>query len=275
MFDPLGLLLWAAVASTLLMLVLWGVERRFRNASLADVGWCFLLVGVVWWYAAAGPGELARRLLLAGMATVYGLRLGLHVLFTRVIGRQEDPRYQMMRRQWGARAPRYLFGYFLLQAGAVVLFSIPFLVVMQSPRPTLSLWEYAGILVYVLAVAGETAADLQLADFKRKPWNHGRVCREGWWYYSRHPNYFFEWLHWWGYVCMAYELPNGWLTWIGPVAMGWALLKVTGIPLAEEQALRRRGEEYRRYQQVTNAFVPWFPRRAATWVAGPGRGDDR
>ncbi len=260
MFDPLALLLWGALAATLAMAALWAFDRRLRNASIADVGWCALLVGVVIWYAVAGAGEPLRRLLLASMATVYGLRLGLHVLFTRVLGRSEDPRYKTMRRRWGHAEDRYVFGYFMVQAAAVVLFSIPFLVVMQTPRPTLSLWEYAGVLVWFVAVAGETAADLQLADFKRKPWNHERVCRQGLWYYSRHPNYFFEWLHWWAYVLMAVGLPNAWLTWLGPLIMGWALLKVTGVPPAEEQALRTRGDEYRRYQRTTSAFIPWFPR---------------
>ena len=116
------------------------------------------------------------------------------------------------------------------------------------------------MLVWLVAVVGETAADLQLADFKRKPWNHDRVCREGLWYCSRHPNYFFEWVHWWTYVLMAVGLPNAWLTWLGPLVMGWALVKLTGIPLAEEQAVLRRGEDYRRYQRVTSSFFPWFPR---------------
>ncbi len=261
MVDPLSLVLWATLAALVVMVALWAVERRIQNASLADVGWCVVLVAVVWWYAAAGAGEPMRRLLLAGMAGVYGLRLGLHVLFTRVVGQQEDPRYRRLRREWGPDAPRYLFGYFLLQAGAVVVFSLPFLALMQNPRPTLSLWEYAGILVWMLAVAGETAADLQLADFKRKPWNHDRVCREGLWRYSRHPNYFFEWLQWWAYVLMGFDVPNGYITGLGPGVMGWALLKVTGIPPAEAQAVHRRGEDYRRYQETTNAFVPWFPRR--------------
>lgn len=261
--DPLGLLLWGTLASVVIMLGLWAIHRwKIHNASLADVGWCFSLVGVVLWYAWAGTGMPERRQLLAVMAAIYGGRLGFHVLFQRIVGRTEDPRYRMLMRQWGPDADRNLFGYFLLQAPAVAVFSLPFLVVMQHPRPTLSLWEYAGVLVWGLAVVGESAADLQLADFKRKPWNRDRVCREGLWYYSRHPNYFFEWLHWWAYVLMAIGLPNSWLTWIGPAVMGWALLCVTGIPLAEAQALRSRGEAYRHYQRTTNAFIPWMPRRA-------------
>jgi steroid 5-alpha reductase family enzyme len=100
-----------------------------------------------------------------------------------------------------------------------------------------------------------------LARFRAKPWNKDRVCREGLWYYSRHPNYFFEWLHWCAYVVMAVGAPGWPLTLIGPVGMGWALLNVSGIPLAERQALKTRGEDYRDYQQTTNAFLPWRPKR--------------
>ena len=142
---------------------------------------------------------------------------------------------------------------------AVAALSLPFLVIIQNPQPPFGLWELAGFLLWVVAVTGEAVADWQLARFRSKPWNLDRVCRTGLWYYSRHPNYFFEWLHWWAFVVIAIGAPGWLLTWIGPIAMGWALLKVTGIPLAEEQAIRSRGEAYREYQRSTNAFFPWPP----------------
>jgi steroid 5-alpha reductase family enzyme len=154
-----------------------------------------------------------------------------------------------------------MFGYFQLQSAAVAAFSLPFLVVIQNPRPPFSLVELAGLLLWILAVSGEAVADRQLSRFRARPWNRDRVCREGLWQYSRHPNYFFEWVHWWSYVVMAIGAPGWPLTFIGPVGMGWALLRVSGIPLAEQQALKTRGAEYRRYQQTTNAFVPWIPKR--------------
>lgn len=260
MLDPLALVLWASLLSTAIMAILWWLDRWIGDASVADVAWCALLVTVVWGYAVGGPGEIGRRLLLAAMATIYGGRLGLHVLVTRVIGREEDPRYRHLRREWGPKSSHYFFVYYLLQAGAVVLFSLPFLAIMQSPRPTLSGWEYLGLVVWLVALVGETAADLQLTAFKQKPWNRDRVCREGLWYYSRHPNYFFEWLQWCAYVVMSIGLPNAALTWVGPCAMGVALAKVSGVPHAEAQSERRLGAAYRQYQRTTNALIPWFPR---------------
>ena len=258
--DPLTALVMVYVVMAGVMLVLWLVDRRRRNASIADVGWCLGLVTAVAWHAWSTTGDLERKILLLLMVALYGLRLGLYILLNRVIGNEEDARYQHLRREWGSSEPIVMFGYFQLQAAAVAFFSLPFLVIMQNPRPPFSFWELAGFLVWLAAVAGEGLADRQLAQFRSKSWNRDRVCRDGLWRYSRHPNYFFEWLHWWAYVVMGVSTPGWLLTWIGPIGMGWALLKVTGIPWAERQALASRGEDYRDYQRTTSSFIQWFPK---------------
>ena len=258
--DPLTLVIVGYLAMVLFMAGLWAVQLFTRNASIADVGFCSGLLAVVCWYATEASGETERKLVVVLLACLYAGRLGAFLLVNRVLGKAEDARYQELRRSWGARERINMFGYFQLQAAAVSAFSLPFLVVMQHPRPPFGLWELAGVVIWVAAVSGEATADWQLARFRSKPWNRSRVCREGLWYCSRHPNYFFEWLHWWSYVVMAIGAPGWPLTLIGPVGMGWALLNVTGIPWAERQALRTRGEDYREYQETTNAFVPWWPK---------------
>ena len=261
--DPLSLLVTGWVASVIVMAVLWIVDFRLRNASIADVGWCYGLALVVLWYASSVSGEPARRWLVAVMVFCYAVRLGTHVLVDRVWNKTEDGRYRSLRLRWGAQASTRMFGYFQLQAAAIALFSLPPRVVMQNPHPPFHFWDLAGFLLWSVAVIGETVADRQLAAFRGKAWNKDRVCRLGLWRYSRHPNYFFEWLHWWSYVLMGLAIPMGnWgLTLIGPVAMGAALLKITGIPWTEAQSMESRGEEYATYQRTTNAFVPWFPRQ--------------
>lgn len=258
--DPLSLVVTALLAMVTVMAGLWALHLCVRNASIADVGFCMGLMATVLWYSTRAPGEMERKLIVGLMVIVYAGRLGFFILFNRVIGKTEDPRYQTLRMEWGAHERLRMFGYFQLQALAVTAFSLPFLVVMQNPRAPFGFIELVGFLLWLVAVAGETVADQQLARFRAKPWNHDRVCRDGFWYYSRHPNYFFEWLHWWAYVVMALGAPGWPLTLVGPIAMGWALLNVTGIPLAEQQALKSRGEDYRDYQRTTNAFFPWFPR---------------
>jgi steroid 5-alpha reductase family enzyme len=257
--DPLTLVATGYLAMAVLMAGLWALQLRVRNAAIADAGWCLGLGLVVCWYAWAAHGDTERRWLVAIMGSIYAFRLGFYILVNRVLGKAEDARYRRLRQEWGKRQEFRMLLYFQLQAAAVALFSLPFLALMQNPRPTFSLWELAGALVWLVAVTGEAVADRQLAQFRAKSWNRDRVCREGLWRYSRHPNYFFEWLHWWAYVVMGVGVPNWGVTLLGPLVMGWALLKVTGIPPNEEQAVASRGEEYRVYQRTTSAFFPWFP----------------
>jgi steroid 5-alpha reductase family enzyme len=113
----------------------------------------------------------------------------------------------------------------------------------------------------LVAIAGESLADAQLAAFKRRA-AKGQVCDAGLWRYSRHPNYFFEWLVWVAYFLFALGSPHGWLAFVGPASILFLLLRVTGIPLTEEQSLRSKGDAYRRYQRTTSAFVPWFPKKS-------------
>ena len=120
-----------------------------------------------------------------------------------------------------------------------------------------------GVAIWAIGVAGEAVADAQLARFRADPGHRGRTCRAGLWRYSRHPNYFFEWLTWWAYVAIAWGAPHGWVALFGPAVMLLFLFKVTGIPYTEAQALRSRGDDYRAYQRTTSAFVPWFPRADA------------
>ena len=243
------------------MLALWVLQRGYQNAALADVGFCLGLAAIVLWYAVVVEGNPVRRSLIGGMGVVYAFRLGMHLFFNRVYKKTEDPRYQRLRSQWGHRSQIYFFLYFQGQAIAIAVFSLPLLVLMPKPDPTLNSWEMVGILVWVIGVGGEALADFQLAKFRAQPKNRGKTFRKGLWRYSRHPNYFFESLHWCSYVIMAIGVSYGWLTLIGPVLMIWGLLKVTGIPFSEAQALVSRGEDYRQYQRTTNAFVPWFPKK--------------
>jgi steroid 5-alpha reductase family enzyme len=262
--DPLALVMGVYIGMVVAMAALWALHLWVRNASIADVGFCMGLIAAVLAYAQLATGETERKMLVALMACLYAGRLGVFILFNRVIGKTEDARYRRLRREWGRREGLTMFGYFQLQAIAVAAFSLPFLVVIQNPRPSFGLHELGAVLLWLIAVSGEAIADRQLAMFRAQPWNRDRVCREGLWQYSRHPNYFFEWVHWWSYVVMALGAPGWPLTLIGPVAMGWALVNVTGIPLAERQALMTRGEDYRDYQRTTSAFVPWWPKRPPT-----------
>ncbi len=257
-FNPLTLVLYGWIIAAVLMAALWGVQRVRRNAGIVDVGWCVGLILLAFLYAVAAVGDPDRRMLVAAMVGLYAARLGGY-LFQNRVQASEDARYETLRRWWGDRAHLYFFFFFQFQALGIVVFSLPLLVLMQNPRPTFSLWELVGLLVWLGAVVGEGLADWQLARFKSEPGNRWKTCREGLWRYSRHPNYFFEWLHWCAYVPMGVGVPGGWITLLNPAIMLVFLLWVSGIPWAEAQALATRGEDYRAYQRTTSAFIPWFP----------------
>jgi steroid 5-alpha reductase family enzyme len=254
----MGLVLALAAAGLALLVALWAVQLRTRDAATADVGWSFLVV-----CGALAAGLLTdddpwRRTLVACLAAVWALRLGGYLLLDRVLsGLGEDGRYRALREHWGARAPRNFLFLYLGQAVVAALFITPIAAAMLGGP--LDGWAAAGVGVWLVAVSGEAIADRQLARFRADPATRGAVCRVGLWKYSRHPNYFFEWVHWWAYVLIGHAAP---LTLLGPAAMLLFLFRITGIPYTERQALKSRGDEYRAYQRTTSVFVPWPPRRS-------------
>mgnify|MGYP006273052717 CR=1 FL=1 len=253
-------ILYVATASVMGLLDLW--RRRSGNAGVVDVGWSFGLVGAGLWLAAVADGDPYRRALTAALAAVWGLRLGVYLLGDRVLGSaEEDGRYRMLREKWGDRADRNFTIFFQVQAAWVVLFALPWVAAMYNPRPLWAWHDGLAVAVWLTAVGGESLADRQLARFRRRPDSHGRTCREGLWRYSRHPNYFFEWVHWFTYPLLAVGSGFWWLSLLGPVVMLVFLYKLTGIAYTEKRALASRGDDYRRYQQTTSAFVPWPPRK--------------
>jgi steroid 5-alpha reductase family enzyme len=197
---------------------------------------------------------------MAAMMVIWGGRLAWYLLHDRVLGRPEDGRYAELRARGSYAASGNFFPFFQAQAMAALLLSIPALIVALNPAPAFAVIEIAAVGIWILALVGESVADRQLERFKALPGNRGRTCRVGLWRYSRHPNYFFEWLIWVAYALFASASPYGWMAIACPALMLYLLFRVTGIPATEAQAVRTRGDDYRHYQATTSAFVPWFPR---------------
>jgi len=247
-----------------MMLILWLIHLPLKNASVVDPGWAGGLAILPVFYAIAGQAGhsgTARATIMAMMGGLWGMRLALYLLFARVIGHPEEGRYQELRRQWKTNIPLKFLGFFEFQAVLCVLLSGPFLFAAINPDPGLSGFEYAGAGIWLIAFIGEILADTQLSRFKLNPANRGKLCDAGLWNYSRHPNYFFESLIWIAYAVFALGSPWGWIGLLSPVLILYFLLKVTGIPSTEAQALRTKGDAYRRYQETTSMFVPWFPKK--------------
>ena len=256
--NPWQQLLLVWLVAVLAQTLGWWWQRTRANAGIVDVVWSFGVGGAAVLVALTGSGAVLPRVLLAVLGGAWGLRLGLH-LWHRVRGEPEDGRYAQLRQRWG-NDQRMWFAMFQFQALLIALFALPFLAVAANPRGDWNAWFIAGIAMWLACVAGEAVADAQLARFRSNPSNKGRTCREGMWRYSRHPNYFFEWLHWLAYVLLAIGSPISLLAWTGPLVMYVFLRWVSGIPWTEAQALRTRGENYARYQRSTPMLFPWFPK---------------
>ncbi len=249
---------WATAA--IAMLVAWVWQRRSGKPSIVDVVWAFGVATAGIAYALSLEGYLYRQLAIAGLASIWGLRLGGY-LAVRVLTTAEDGRYLRFIREWGDNAQRNLFWFYQMQALWIVGFAFPILVAAQNPIKAWTWLDSAGLAIGLLAIVGEGVADRQLARFRKRSDSKGKVCNIGLWRYSRHPNYFFEWLHWFAYVGLGWGAAYGFLTLAGPVVMGLFLTRVTGIPLTEKQAIESRGDAYREYQRTTSAFFPWPPKR--------------
>jgi steroid 5-alpha reductase family enzyme len=249
-----GLWLFAFV----LMSLGWRWQRAHGNAGIVDVLWAAGLGAGAVLFALYGDGNHAVRLMLALLGGVWSLRLAAH-LWRRVRGESEDGRYRHLRAHWRGSQFKF-FMFFQFQALLIVLFSLPFLAVARNSCVAAP-WLLAAAIIWLIGVGGEALADRQLARFRADQRHQGQTCRAGLWAYSRHPNYFFEWLHWFAYVCLAQGSPIAWLAWSGPLLMYVFLRWISGIPYTETQALRTRGDDYRAYQRSTSMLFPWFPKR--------------
>jgi steroid 5-alpha reductase family enzyme len=250
--------------ASLLMVLVWAWAVRIRNASIVDVAWSASFVPLAWTYVALAPARGARSMAMLAMVTAWSLRLAWHL--ARRIARdhpREDPRYVEIRRRWGAAADRRFFWFFLAQAVAASVLSVPFLLVAAGGAAAMDAWAWAGAGLWLAGLSGEAAADRQLAAFRASHPDRLAVCDVGLWGWSRHPNYFFEWVIWCGFAVMALGAPWGWVALAAPAIMLYLLLAVTGVPAAEASSLARRGAAYRDYQRrVHSAFVPWPRRRS-------------
>ncbi len=259
------LLALATVALVMLVAMTgaWLVERRTGNSGWIDSIWTFGLgtAGVVGSLLPVGAGPMSRRLLVAGLAAAWALRLGLHVA-SRTRGISDDPRYAKLKRDWGGDKDRQMFRFLMLQALASAPLAMAIVLAAHNPAPALGLQDLVGVLVFAIGVGGGAIADRQLRAFARNPANKGRICDEGLWAWSRHPNYFFECVLWSAYPVIAIAVSGygaGFIALLAPLAMTVLLTRISGIPPLEEHMVAKHGDAYRAYQRRTSALLPWPP----------------
>lgn len=244
------------------MALLWLLSLRLRDASIVDIWWGPGIAGVAAAaFAITGGGGGARGALLLALVSLWAFRLGGYLL-RRNAGRGEDPRYQAMRRHFGARFPLVsLVTVFGLQGVLQWLVALPLQLAQLDPAPApLALRDAFGAALFALGLGFEAVGDAQLARFRADPANAGRVLETGLWRYTRHPNYFGDATAHWGLFTIALGSAWGGAGVLGPVVMTVLLLRVSGVALLERSIGKRR-PAYSDYQRRTSAFIPWPPRK--------------
>lgn len=249
---------WLGLA--LVFTMVWAWQLRTRNAGIVDAFWAWTLGLLGPWFAAFSPAEPAVRWMIAILPLAWGLRLGTY-LWRRNHGKPEDGRYTALRAEWGAAASRRMWMFFQVQVVFSMLIAVGLWVASRRDTPVPPVALFLTGALWLISVVGEGWADAQLAAFKARPDSKGKVCREGLWRYSRHPNYFFECLHWAAYLPLAWGAGGAWIAIIPPVVMAYLLLKLSGVPATEAQAARSR-PDYAEYIRTTNALIPWPPKKS-------------
>lgn len=241
------------------MAVMWLVSLALKDSGIVDVVWGLVFVVVAWIGVAMGTGVESRRLMLAAMVTIWGLRLAIRI-GRRNLGKPEDFRYAAWRREAGdAWWWRSLFKVFWLQGVVALVVAFPLMAAAVGKTPEgLTLVDYLGALIWLVGLGFESIGDAQLDRFKADPANKGTIIRSGLWRYTRHPNYFGDALLWWGFGVVALLTPWGVPALVGPALMSFLLVKVSGVAMLERAMSSRPGWD--EYARRTNAFIPWFPR---------------
>ena len=247
--------LWLMLAINLgAQILAWFWQIKTKHTDIADIVWAGMLVvnGLLFfWLSEASWGH---RIAILIIPVAWYLRLFFH-LVSRYDLSNEDGRYQYLRQHWQHNTQLKFFFFFVGQGLIISLFSFPAWL-LSKETASLGLFDVLGFLVVIVSYLGIWLSDKQLANFKKDKNNKGKVCNVGLWRYSRHPNYFFEWTHWFAYPLLAMNSDMLWLLWCYPFIMLIFLLKLTGIPFNEQQNLRSKGSAYREYQKVTNKFFP-------------------
>jgi steroid 5-alpha reductase family enzyme len=256
--DTILLVSGGAVAA--LMVSTWALSLVLRDASIVDIAWGLGFVVVAWLAFVLGDGPIERRVLVAGLTTIWGVRLAVHMLRLR-LGQGEDFRYREMRARYGRRFPLVsLFSVYLFQGLGMWAVSLPVQAAAALPGPSgLTALDLAGLAVWVSGMAFEVGGDRQLAQFRADPRNRGKVMDRGLWRYTRHPNYFGDFCVWWGIFLIALAADGAWWAVAGPLTMTLIFTRFFGVPLMERH-LASTKPGYEEYARRTSAFFPCPPK---------------
>jgi steroid 5-alpha reductase family enzyme len=268
-------LLQLVLFSLVVCLPIWMTGRM----SYVDIGWPLglTIIGGLTWLLSDGQ---SWRVAMVSVAYIFvGGRMGLGALQLWSMGRlkQEFPRYEYQKQRWikaGKTNTQLAMQVDALWQGLAnaSFLAMPAFVIAANPGENIHLLEIIGLLVWLAAYAMESIADMQKLSFLRamkKAGERNKVCNVGLWKYSRHPNYFGEWMVWNGLIIAS--IPS-WLAlvdseslvvWVllgaGLLFASWKMFSTlvfdTGAEPSEYYSAQKR-PEYKTYQKTTNMFFP-------------------
>jgi steroid 5-alpha reductase family enzyme len=240
------------------MTLLWGLATKWQNVGVVDIGWTlsFTISGLIGFFV--GEGLFSKKLILLIMIFCWSLRLA-YYLIRRFEKTVEDARYTRIKQNMGRRLiDLKMLAMFLFQSLISFALAVPFLILFEFAESPWSVIEAIGVIIWMVGLAGEALADHQMFEFKLSHKNSSQVCNVGLWKYSRHPNYFFEWVIWIGFGLFILPTSYGWISIFSVAFMFYLLRFYSGVPLSEIQALKTKGDAYKEYQKHTSIFFPWF-----------------
>ncbi|MBV7265311.1 DUF1295 domain-containing protein [Erythrobacter ani] len=265
MFEALAI---NAAVLVVLVLIQWVISVRINDVSFVDAFWGagMGVMALVSWIQLDEPGPLAT--LLLAMTAAWGFRLGIY-LFARWWKHGEDKRYKMILKKDREKGNFVIAALTKVWLGqAVLLFAVSSpaqvgILASEAPAPITAL-AYAGVAVFLIGIFFEWVGDWQLTRFKNNPENDGKVLDTGLWRYTRHPNYFGDFMAWWGIwlVCASAGWEYALYTVIGQIFLTFTLTKWSGVTLLEKGMDKSKGDKYADYKRRTSAFVPMPPKTA-------------
>jgi steroid 5-alpha reductase family enzyme len=261
--DVLPILALNLAISALLFFILWRVAVRINDPSFIDSWWALGVVVLAWSTFLQAPEPGAHALALLSLATAWGLRLGLYLLW-RWQSHGHDRRYEKLaqraKEKHGMSFARFaLLWVFAPQMLLQFIMALPAQLGQIAPPERFGELALAGLLLSALGIIYEAVADAQLARFKADPANAGKVMDQGVWRYSRHPNYFGELCAWWGMYLIACETPYGAWSLPGPLLLTFLLTRISGAPTTEPHLTKTR-PDYDAYKRRTSSFIPLPPK---------------
>jgi steroid 5-alpha reductase family enzyme len=254
-------LLAGLILTSAIMTLAWAARLWTGQSGWVDACWS-AGTGLAAIFLALAPFHdlQPRQWLCAALAGAWSFRLAGHIAVRAATATADDPRYAALQKHWGKSWKSQLLFFLQIQAVCAFGLAVGVWAAAHAPRAGLGWQDWLGVAILGGSVLGAGIADAQVRAYGRK--HHGGVANIGLWRWSRHPNYFFEWLGWSAYVAIAITPGywQGWLALIGPVMMYWLLVHVSGIPHLERHMARSRGEAWQAYKARTSAFFPLPPK---------------